>query len=109
LGSSISKQCCLALWLVLACAPVSAARSPDLAELDARCEAAREVKIAPLREEEIRKCNTQRNDPAYCERYWADYGDATLGFHGQMVPRLFNDLPECDEATKARNQSSRGR
>ena len=39
-----------------------------LAELDQRCEEAREAKIAPLRAAEIENCKAQpRNDPAFCE------------------------------------------
>ena len=79
----------------------------ETAKLDV--ETAREAMIAPLRAGEIEKCKTQRNDPAYCERFWADYGDASRGDHGQMMPRMFNDLPECVAATQARNESSRGR
>jgi hypothetical protein len=81
----------------------SAGYAADVEELQARCEAAREARIKPLRQAEIDKCKAQeRSDPAYCERYFADYGNAVRMSNGQMLPRLFHDLPECLEAEKAR-------
>ena len=82
-------------------------RSASLEELDQRCEEARQKKIAPLREAEIEKCLTERNSRDYCERFWRDYGEATRTVNGRFVPRLFNDLPECVEAQKARNSRNR--
>jgi hypothetical protein len=43
-----------------------------------------------------------RNDPAYCERYWKDYGNAMRSSNGTMTPRMFDDLPDCVAAYKAR-------
>jgi hypothetical protein len=43
-----------------------------------------------------------RNDEAYCERYWKDYGNAVRAVNGRMVPRMFDDLPVCVAAFKAR-------
>jgi len=81
----------------------SAGFAADVEELQARCEAAREAKIKPLREAEIAKCKAQeRSDPAYCERYFADYGNAVRLSTGRMLPRLFHDLLECLEAEAAR-------
>ena len=75
------------------------------AELDARCDQAREAKIAPLREAEIEKCKQdRRNDPAWCERFNASFGDGGRTIHGTMRPRMFDDLPECVDALRARNQ-----
>ena len=83
----------------------------DLAKLDGQCEAAREAKIKPLRDAEIAKCKADaRNDPDYCERYWRDYGNASRRANGTMTPRMFDDLPECVAAAKARaaqNQDGR--
>ena len=90
------------IWLiptVLACAdPLS-----DVEALDAQCEQEREARIKPLREMEIEKCKADpNNDPAYCERYWKDYGNAVRGINGGMIPRMFDDLPVCQAAFKAR-------
>ena len=80
----------------------------SLADLDLRCEEAREKMIAPLREAEIAKCKQdERNDPAFCERFNADYGDGGRTASGAMRPRMFDDLPECIEALQERNRRSR--
>ena len=71
----------------------------SLADLDRRCEAAREERIAPLKEAEITNCiKTEIGDQAWCETFWADYGDPTRTVSGTLTPRLFDDLPECVEA-----------
>ena len=76
-----------------------------LAQLDQRCEAARQAKIAPLREAEIKKCKAQpRNDPAFCERHNADFGEGGRNVNGTVRPRMFDDLPECVEALQERNR-----
>lgn len=76
-------------------------------ELDQQCEVAREKKLAPLRDAEIAKCKAdKRNDPAYCERYFKTYGDATYA-SGIYVPRMFNDLPECVIAEEERKRRVR--
>jgi hypothetical protein len=68
-------------------------------ELDAACERAREMKLAPLREQYIEECvAVQKKDRAYCERFYSDYGART----GNRAP-LFYDLPECVEAYNYRN------
>ena len=85
-------------------------RKPDITEmsledLDRRCEAAREKKIAPLKAAEIEKCiQTGTGDQAWCETFWADYGDASRTRTGVFVPRQFDDLPECVEAWEERNR-----
>ena len=77
----------------------------SLADLDRRCEDAREEKIGPLREAEIAKCiETETGDQAWCETFWADYGDATRMVSGMFTERLFHDLPECTEAWDERNR-----
>jgi|GEM_PF-979752 hypothetical protein len=71
--------------------------------LEAQCEQEREARIKPLREMEIEKCKADKhNDPAYCERFWKDYGNAVRTASGGMVPRMFDDLPVCQAAFKAR-------
>lgn len=80
-------------------------KSASLEELDQRCETAREKKIAPLREAEITRCKaSKRNDPAYCERFWKDYGESTRAANGAFIPRMFHDLPECVVAERERRR-----
>ena len=75
----------------------------SVAELEQRCEGAREQLIAPLRAAEIERCQADPdNDPAWCQRYFADFGDAARQPDGVMGPRLFDDLPECLAAEQAR-------
>jgi hypothetical protein len=81
----------------------------EVAALEARCESAREERLKPLRDAEIAKCKAdERNDPKYCERFWSDYGNAVRLPNGRMQPRLFDDLPECTAAYKARRQLNFG-
>jgi len=89
-------------------APVDDISSMSLAALDQRCEVAREKKIAPLREAEIKQCKQdKRNDPNYCDTFYADYGDAGRMPSGVMRPRMFDDLPECVDAMNERNRRPR--
>ena len=77
----------------------------SLSDLDRRCEDAREETIAPLRQAEIAKCiETETGDQAWCETFWADYGDATPTVSGALTPRLFHDLPECTAALDERHR-----
>jgi len=77
----------------------------SLVELDQRCEGAREKRIAPLRQAEIEKCKQdKRNDPAWCDRFNADFGDGGRTAAGTFRPRMFNDLTECLDAVKERNR-----
>ncbi len=71
--------------------------------LEAQCEQEREAKIKPLRDMEIERCKADKNkDPAYCERFWKDYGNPTRIARGGMTPRMFDDLPVCQAAFAAR-------
>jgi hypothetical protein len=98
----------LAAMFVLLNVPgvVIADRASDVAALEARCESEREAKIKPLREMEIAKCKQkeERNDPQYCENFWRDYGNAVRNRNGAMTPRMFDDLPVCVAAFKARKE-----
>jgi hypothetical protein len=94
----------LAVVLILVGGPCSvwADKASDVAALEAQCEAEREAKIKPLREMEIAKCKAdENNDPAFCERFWKDYGNAVRVANG-IIPRMFSDLPVCVAAFKAR-------
>jgi hypothetical protein len=84
-----------------------AQREAAVAALEAKCEAEREARIKPLRDMEIAKCKKtptfdHQDDPDYCERYWKDYGNAMRIPNGAMTPRMFDDLPDCVAAFKAR-------
>ncbi|MGD0491999.1 MAG: hypothetical protein ABSC32_10645 [Steroidobacteraceae bacterium] len=101
----------VAAMLVVWCRPVMvfADQESDVAALEAQCEAEREAKIKPLRDMEIAKCKAdQHNDPAYCERFWKDYGNSIRAADGVMVPRMFGELPVCVAAFKARKALADG-
>jgi hypothetical protein len=98
---------------VLACAALTVALTVPAAErdeakvqaLERECEQAREARIKPLRDAEIARCKAEkRNDPAYCERFWSDYGAATRRPNKTIQPRMFDDLPECVAAREARQE-----
>ena len=73
-------------------------KASDVAALEAKCAQDREAKIKPLREAQIAKCKADaRNDPEHCEHFWSDYGNG-----GRRRPRLFDNLPSCVAAAKAR-------
>lgn len=74
-------------------------RAAKQAELDAACEAARQIKLVEVRAELIEECvktDSMRDRPA-CERFYADYGESAAN----QAP-LFYDLPECVEAHEFR-------
>lgn len=80
----------------------------SLADLDLRCDDAREREIAPLRTTAIDTCKQdKRNDPGWCERFNADFGDAGRTLNGTMRPRMFDHLPECVDALQERNRRGR--
>lgn len=65
------------------------------------CEEAREKLIAPLREAKIAECKSDpQKKPDECERYFATYGNATARPGGGVNPRMFDDIPECQQADK---------
>jgi hypothetical protein len=87
----------------------SADKETAVVALETQCEAEREERIKPLRAMEIAKCNANPdNEPGYCERYWKDYGNAVRTSNGTMTPRMFDDLPVCVAAFKARKALADG-
>ena len=77
----------------------------SLAELERRCEAARQEKIAPLKATEIANCvQAGTGDQDWCETFWADYGAPRRRESGGMTPPMFLDLPECVEAFEESNR-----
>lgn len=84
-----------------------AAGGLDLKALDRKCEAAREARIKPLRDAEIARCKSdKRNDPQYCERFYADLGNISRTPDGKLRPRMFEDIPECVAAREARRNAN---
>jgi hypothetical protein len=80
----------------------------SLAELDLRCDEAREKMIAPLREAAIAECKEdKREDPAFCERFNADFGEGGRTVTGSIRPRMFDDLAECVEALQEKHRRGR--
>ena len=94
------KYIILGLTATLLNAPAQLmAQQPTVEELEQRCEEMREARLAPLRKEKIEKCKAEKAmDPAQCERYYKDYGNATRGAGGKYTERMFNDLGPCVKA-----------
>ncbi len=94
----------IALFLV-----ASAAGSEDQsdvekqADLDRRCEVARDKALGPIRDDIYKDClEKKRGDQAYCRR------DAD-GYNGERIggsPRFY-ELPECELAFEFRNRERR--
>lgn len=104
MNARVLATCCLLVTATTVAADERMTKD-EVTRLEAACEAAREARIKPLREAEIRKCQADaRNDPAWCVRFWADYGNATRLPDGTMSPRMFDDLPQCTQAEAARIQ-----
>lgn len=100
----------LSCALLAATAAVAADDEAAVRELEAQCQAAREQKLAVVRAEKIAECKaSRRNDPAFCERHFRDYGVGGPGPNGQWIPPMFNDLPECVAAFAARDALRRRR
>jgi len=77
-----------------------------LNELEQRCESAREVKLAPLREDAIKECTEQqRNTQEYCMRFYRDFGAGGKAKSGVYRPRMFNDIPECQTFYEAKDKA----
>ncbi len=100
----------LSLGVILFCAPVMLlAQQPTVEELEQDCEDLRERKLAPLRKAEIEKCKAEKAmEPAKCESYYKDYGDATRGAGGKYTERMFNDLGPCVKAREMQAKTREG-
>ena len=88
----ISPLLAMLLMLVATEAMADRDREQKQAELDAACEAAREKKLAPMRQQFIEECvqNKEQPDRRSCEVFYSDFGAQS----GNRAP-LFYDLPEC--------------
>ena len=85
--------------------PLSAWAS-SIQELQRQCEDAREARIAPLRQEAVDQCITDRESGRsgsrssrdareHCERFYADFGQGGTTQSGGFRQRMFHDIPEC--------------
>ena len=74
-------------------------------QLDAQCEAAREAKLAPEREQLIQECPAQVDKSLdECRHFYRDYG-AALMRQGEIVRApLYYDLPACEAAFEYRQR-----
>ena len=91
---------------MLAAVPLGYAANQSLEELERRCQAAREAKLAPLREAAIEDCISQRRSNRTredCERIYSDFGEGGGTVEGGVRPAMFIDLPECVEYFDARD------
>ena len=89
----------------------------SLEELRQRCEAAREVKLAPLREQAIEDCVSRPRSTrtrAQCEEFYRDFGQGGGTVGGGFRAPMFIDVPECqayfaeqDRQNRAGSGSSR--
>ena len=82
------------------------ARHLSKSEVDAlvaKCEAEREKKIAPLRDQAIQECIAKgMKEVATCKWRYKDLGDPIFSNTGYLIrPRLFHDLPECKKSSEA--------
>lgn len=95
----------LSLLLMLVALPASAQSEEEVRQLDQRCEAARQVALAPLRERMVRECERSRPraaDPRQeCTVEMSTWGDNRVGPNGNVIRGMFYDLPECRQAQEA--------
>ncbi|MEM1411116.1 MAG: DUF4124 domain-containing protein [Pseudomonadota bacterium] len=67
----------------------------SLTELEQLCEAAREARLAPEREQLINECVAGGRDRGYCTRFHQDHGDPQRISVNMVRKALYYDLPEC--------------
>ncbi|MEH6584173.1 MAG: hypothetical protein V7754_19740 [Halioglobus sp.] len=86
-----------------------AASKAELDSMSARCEAAREQKLIPVREQKTRSCIEQKiRAPDHCQRYYTTYGNTSI-VGGMRRQGMFYDLPECQSFLDAQAASQAGR
>lgn len=101
-------------WIIIAflgCyGPVTLADVRDQQQqLDAACEAAREIKLAPERQAYIEECVSEwGRTREYCTHFYRDYGDTLYREDGEIQRyALYYDLPECEKAWRFFNRHRR--
>ena len=71
------------------------------AAANARCEAARQEKLGPIRARKIAQCKRGQHPPtAGCETFYSTYGNNSNHANGSSVRGMFYDLPACVEARR---------
>ena len=72
-------------------------------KLDDRSLQVRTEKIKTVQQQKIETCvKVDKQDRAYCERFFRDYGWGSRTSSGNRNVRLFDQIPECVEAFEAR-------
>jgi len=82
----------------------------SLEELRLRCEAARETKLAPLREQAIEECVSRPRSTrtrAQCEEFYRDFGQGGGTVGGGFRAPMFIDVPECQEYFAEQDRQNR--
>ena len=103
----ITKANLAASALMLSVLPLMVLADVSVEELNRRCEAAREKRIAPLRQQAIEECVAKgQKSREECTRFYADYGEGGRTGTGTYRPRMFSDLPECQTADKAEKEQA---
>ena len=109
-----SLCCSIVLPAILASAPAFGA-GPSIDDLRQRCDAAREAKLAPLREEAVQECVSRPRSTrtrAECEEFYRDFGQGGGTVGGGFRAPMFIDVPECQEyfaEQDRQNQAGGGR
>ena len=86
---------------------VGATVTADVAGQDAKCEAAREARLAPERARLIEQCvNQEKKERSFCDNYYRDYGYGGKS-GGARVGRKYDNLPECVAAREAKPAATR--
>ena len=73
-----------------------------LKALDQRCEQARAVKLAPIRDRYLQDCLKDRHKTLQdCQLEAMAYGESTTGPRSNFIRGMYYDLPECQQAAQA--------
>jgi nanoRNase/pAp phosphatase (c-di-AMP/oligoRNAs hydrolase) len=102
--------CAKAILLTLAVCMPALTQAASLEQLDQRCQAAREAKIAPMREAAIKECASGARSSrslADCQRIHVDFGQGGGVVGGGFRAPMFIDLPECVEFFEAQDAQRR--
>jgi hypothetical protein len=75
------------------CEKSEAGLSGKQAELDSKCEEARQVALAPIKQDRFQECLERKKDELVCKNEAEKYNGGRAG----RGP-LFYDLPECETA-----------
>ena len=88
----------VAIGLLVALTSAGARGDASLEQLRQRCEAAREARLAPLRQQAIEECVSRPRSTrtrAQCEEFYRDFGQGGGTVGGGFRAPMFIDVPEC--------------